>query len=319
MRGRVLFDHGALGLWDWDANSGLYVPEWAVLERKDYLADGFLDWAEAHHQTWYAQEVQAQFVDKDTSMGCTVPEQKRMERNLHKEALEAWHPARLILMQSDRACESCPFSMLCLAHEPLGCSLHEKDIWIVHDHSPQYYPCGPNYFPFHCPRCHCFFFTLKVDMTNGGICAGVSIPGTNGRLDWPYSSTLYCCPHLRNGKWDRQPLRENGVPLFPGPRTAERHIMTALFGGHPNATLYEPAVACARVHRVGGRYPEIQWVSKPRFHPEHPSNIYPNAHERDVEVSFADCLTHAYSKLVPKQLGTLLPSDPWKYIDIEVR
>lgn len=319
----MLFDYGSLGLWDWDSRRCLFVPEWAVLEPKQGYndLDDFLDWAQAAHREykkpeWYAREVMGQFVShEDKSMGCSVPGQKRMERNFHKEAIEAWWPSKLVLMQSDNACETCPFSMLCLAHEPLGVQVEEKTPWHVHDRSPQYYPCGPTFFPFHCPRCHCFFFTMKVDLRNGGLVAGVRVPGSSEPINWPYSITLHCCPHLREGKWDRRPLRENGVPLFPGPITAEGYIMQALFGSNPNASVYEPTIACSRTLRSGGLHQEVQWAGKPQFDPEHPHNLNRNVQKKGIEVSNFDCLDLAAQHLNK----THLPSDPWKYVQIEVR
>jgi hypothetical protein len=302
------------------------VPEWAVLKEQPHLSDDFLDWATAARRTykkpeWYAREIMGQFVDyPDASMGCSVPGQKRMERNFHKEAVEAWWPSKLILMQSENACETCPFSMLCLAHEPLGCEVKQKEPWHVHDNSPQYYPCGPTFFPFHCPRCHCFFFTMKAGPHD--VRAGVRVAGSNEPYNFPYCLTMYCCPHLRTGKWDRRPLRENGVPLFPGPTTAEGYIMQALFGSKPNASIYEPTVACSNVHRVSGKHPEVQWSTSPLYEPEHPSNLTLNRNgdgfalkKKGVEVSSVDCLSLAASH----KHTTHLPSDPWKYVEIEVR
>lgn len=313
----MLFSHGLLGLWDWNADHCLFVPEATVLNTKADLGDVLA------------------MID-ELSMGCSVPIEKKYRReflgeffdaqpkvvpatNPLRDAIERWYPSKLVLMVSDNACATCPFSLMCMAQEPLGCKVEtiiEGD-WQTERPAPM--SVGPTFFPFVCPRCHCFFFTMKTHVFNTPMTRQIRQILANSRKGWPYEDVLYCCPHLREGKWEREldtPIR------FPRPKRAETHVVLALFGSNANASPYTPHVACAHQFAIKSVAHEStvrdHWQTKYKFNPEHPFNVMHEAvRPSNIEVSSADCVTWACDHHAAQ--GTLLASDPWKHIEIEIR
>ncbi|MHC4619170.1 MAG: hypothetical protein ACYTEQ_15610 [Planctomycetota bacterium] len=135
---------------------------------------------------WFTQELMGSFVNEPA-------DQSHKEKNIYGRRKRTFPDPSdgcppnitesIVLLASDDACGSCPFSLRCLRGQALG-------VDIVHGPSGSM-TTAPllDFFVYRCPRCHCISFGISQTSPN-----------------MEFNGVMYVCPHLRHGKWPRTTL-----------------------------------------------------------------------------------------------------------------
>lgn len=149
----------------------------------------------------YAREYSGQFVDvpADTfGRKRTFPKPKR-------DMEDPANIKRIVMLVDDNACGSCPLSLRCMQRKPLAIEViygpatrkTQKGTFSTPKGTSMVQPMK-DFCVYRCYRCHCIAF-------------GISTWSETMEFD----GTMYVCPHLRHGRWERDGKLNHGGPTGP--------------------------------------------------------------------------------------------------------